>query len=85
MPREVRQIPEPVSAMEYPPEINAGDPGIVVTVRWLDGYMEKFECREVRAGGSFLWMRLLSGSDRMLPTGSIRWFSRTPESHEESP
>jgi hypothetical protein len=30
---------------------------IKVNIRWLDSYLEVFECTEVRAGYAFLWMR----------------------------
>lgn len=56
-----------------------------VTVRWHDGYLERFDATEVRTGSSHLWMRLASGQDRWLPTGSIRWFSLDPESHGDDP
>ena len=52
-----------------------------VTVRWLDGLLEVFKASEVRPGGSYLWMRLTDGPDRWIPTGRVRWFSLSPESH----
>ena len=55
----------------------------IVTVRWFDGYMETFECSEVRFGGELLWMRLSNGQNRHIPLIKVRWFSQTPESHEE--
>ena len=55
---------------------------IKVAVRWHDGYMEKFDCVEVRFGCDLLWMRLVSGQNRHIPLRSVRWFSETPESHE---
>ena len=55
---------------------------IIVNVRWFDGYLEVFECTEVRAGWALLWMRLLEGSNRHIPLQNVRWFSVTPESHE---
>lgn len=54
---------------------------IKVNVRWLDSYLEIFECDEVRAGYAFLWMKLTSGENRQIPMINIRWFSQTPESH----
>ena len=53
-----------------------------VSVRWYDGYLEAFECTEVRFGCDLLWMRLSSGQNRHLPLRGVRWFSVTPESHE---
>ena len=38
-----------------------------VTVRWWDGYMETFECTEVRFGCDLLWMRLADGKNRHIP------------------
>ncbi len=55
---------------------------INVNVRWNDGYLEEFECTEVRFGSDLLWMRLSSGSNRHIPLRQVRWFSTTPESHE---
>jgi len=55
---------------------------IVVNVRWFDGYLETFECEEVRFGGYLLWMRLTSGKNRHIPLWQVRWYSTTPESHE---
>lgn len=53
-----------------------------VTVRWWDGYMETFECTEVRFGCDFLWMRLADGKNRHIPLRHVRWFSLKQESHE---
>ena len=53
-----------------------------VTVRWHDGYLEKFNATEVRCGSDYLWMRLESGADRWIPVVSIRWHSLSPESHQ---
>ncbi|KKL63149.1 hypothetical protein LCGC14_2178010 [marine sediment metagenome] len=53
----------------------------LVNVRWFDGYLEAFECQEVRQSGSILWMRLVNGQNRTVPLGSVRWFSTDPESH----
>lgn len=58
---------------------------IVVNVRWYDGYAETFEATEVRAGSDLLWMRLVNGKDRNIPLRGVRWFSRSPESHEPTP
>lgn len=55
---------------------------ILVNVRWWDGYLEVFECSEVRQGGHLLWMRLTNGQNRNIPlVGNVRWFSMDPESH----
>ena len=55
---------------------------IIVNVRWHDGYLEIFECSEVRFGSDLLWMRLSNGGNRHIPLRPVRWFSTTPESHE---
>lgn len=57
---------------------------IKVTVRWFDGYLEEFSCSEVRFGSDLLWMRLESGSNRHIPVRQVRWYSVTPESHEQT-
>ena len=54
-----------------------------VNVRWYDGYLETFECSEVRFGSDLLWLKLLSGSNRHIPLRQVRWFSSNPESHEK--
>lgn len=56
---------------------------IIVNVRWYDGYLEELEATEVRFGSDLLWMRLENGSNRHIPLRQVRWFSVTPESHEE--
>ena len=55
---------------------------IKVNVRWWDGYLETFECSEVRFGSDLLWMRLSDGKNRHIPLRQVRWFSINPESHE---
>lgn len=52
-----------------------------VSVRWFDGYLEEFECTEVRFGSDLLWLRLDDGQNRHIPLRQVRWFSLTPESH----
>jgi hypothetical protein len=56
-----------------------------VVVRWHDGYLEEFNCDEVRFGNHLLWMRLVTRQNRHIPLASVRWFSLTPESHEHVP
>jgi len=56
---------------------------IMVNVRWFDGYLESFECQEVRFGSDLLWMRLSDNGNRHIPLREVRWFSVVPESHEE--
>ena len=58
--------------------------GIKVTVRWHDGYLEDFECTEVRFGSDLLWMRLVNNQNRHIPLRTVRWFSVYPESHEDT-
>ena len=54
----------------------------IVSVRWFDGYLEEFECSEVRFGGYIIWMRLISGKERIVPLVQVRWFSQSIESHQ---
>ncbi len=54
----------------------------LVNVRWADGYLEAFECSQVRQDGEILWMRLTNGKNRTVPLKGVRWFSTDPESHE---
>lgn len=54
----------------------------IVTVRWWDGYMEEFECTEVRFGCDLLWMRLQNGKNRHIPLRQVRWYSLSRESHQ---
>ena len=56
---------------------------IRVYVRWLDGYLEMFECDEVRHGHALLWMALVGGQNRHIPLTSVRWFSVNPTSKEK--
>ncbi len=56
---------------------------IVVWVRWLDGYLEKFQCIDVRHGWALLWMVLDTGQNRHIPLISVRWFSVEPTSKEK--
>lgn len=51
-------------------------------MRWWDGYLEEFECSEVRFGSDLLFLRLDSGSNRHIPLRQVRWFSLEKESHE---
>lgn len=57
----------------------------IVTVRWHDGYIERFEAEEVRAGCDLLWIHQVNGGERNIPLRSVRWYSRTVESHEATP
>lgn len=52
-----------------------------VSVRWWDGYFEKFEATEVRFGCDLLWMRLSDGHNRHIPLRGVRWYEQSPESH----
>ena len=54
----------------------------IVTVRWWDGYLEEFECSEVRFGCDLLWMRLSNGQNRHIPLRQVRWYSLSKESHQ---
>lgn len=65
--------------------MTAQSESIVVTVRWHDGYMEKFEADEVRAGSDLLWLRQTNGAERNIPLRPVRWWSRSVESHEATP
>jgi len=56
----------------------------IVYVRWFDGYLERFECDDVRFGSDMLWMRLTIKQNRHIPLRQVRWYSITPESHERN-
>lgn len=56
-----------------------------VYVRWFDGYLESFECEDVRFGAYLLWLKLKNGQNRHIPLNQVRWFSVYPESHEPEP
>lgn len=53
-----------------------------VTVRWHDGYLEEFNCTEVRFGSDLLFLRLEDGKNRHIPLRSVRWFGMSEESHQ---
>jgi hypothetical protein len=53
-----------------------------VSVRWLDGYFEEFECSEVSFGAYILWMHLADGKERIVPLTQVRWFGQSIESHQ---
>ena len=53
-----------------------------VTVRWHDGYLEEFNCTEVRFGSDLLFLRLDDGRNRHIPLRSVRWFEMGQESHQ---
>lgn len=55
---------------------------IIVHVRWHDGYLEVFECVEVRFGSDLLWLKLQENKNRHIPLRQVRWFSQNPGSHE---
>ena len=60
-----------------------------VTVRWHDGYKEKFtRVNEVRFGSDLLWISLYDKNgnlkNRHIPLRSVRWFGLSEESHEDS-
>jgi len=56
--------------------------GIEVNVRWFDGYLEYFDCKDVRFGCDLLWLELIDGANRHIPLREVRWFSIYPQSHE---
>lgn len=51
-----------------------------VTVRWLDGFVENFECSEMRFSPGFIWLVLSIGVSRWIPTQNVRAFSVDPDS-----
>ncbi len=55
---------------------------IIVHVRWLDGYLERFECDEARCSSELLFLRLTIKQNRNIPVCNVRWYSILPESHE---
>lgn len=77
---QCRMLDEVVDTVRPDPQKTKGP---VVNVRWNDGYLETFDCSEVRFGSDLLWMRLKNGSNRHIPLRQVRWFSTTPESHEK--
>ncbi len=55
----------------------------IVHVRWLDGYLERFECKDdVRISSTFISIQLTIGQNRKIPICNVRWYSILPESHE---
>lgn len=56
----------------------------VVTVRWYDGYKEKFSCVTVRFGSDFLWLKLVDGSNRWIPLRQVRCISTSIDSKLEN-
>jgi len=63
-------------------------PITTVKVRWHDGYLETFECKEVRMGANYIWMLLSTpdcvDEDRWIPTTLVRWVSLSPISRSKS-
>lgn len=47
----------------------------LVTVEWMDTYVEKFAATEVRYGCDLLWMRLKNGQNRHIPLREVAEFS----------
>ena len=76
-------IIEAFAREEYESESEGEQVMITINVRWFDGYLETFAASEVRFGNALLWMRLLDGGNRHIPLSQVRWFSTTPESHEQ--
>ena len=60
------------------------DKDYVVSVRWLDGYFESFNARQIRISESLIWLRLKNRNNRNIPLRNVRWYSVHPESHEEN-
>lgn len=53
-----------------------------VTVRWFDGYLERFEATcEPRFGCDMLWFETET-SNRHIPLRQVRWYSILPGSRE---
>lgn len=56
----------------------------IVWVRWMDGYLERFNCKQVRLSGDLLYLVLEDDQNRHIPLKSnVRWFSLSHESHAE--
>ncbi|MDR0434628.1 MAG: helix-turn-helix domain-containing protein [Gracilibacteraceae bacterium] len=78
---------EPAAAAEKPganpaprgPERADKKAAKIVTVRWLDGYLEGFQATDVRFDGYFLRLRLDSGGARIIPLVGVRWFRQGAE------
>ena len=59
------------------------DTDFVISIRWLDGYFESFNAKQIRISATLLWMRLKNDKNRNIPLQNVRWYSVYPESHEE--
>lgn len=44
-----------------------------VKIRWIDGYLEEFECNEIRFSGGLLWMKI-DGKNMHIPLYRVRYF-----------
>lgn len=55
-----------------------------ITVQWLDGYLEKFKATKIHFDSDLLFLCLEDGKDRYIPFRSVRWFSSSIESHEDT-
>lgn len=52
----------------------------LVSVRWNDGYLETFDCTEVRGGSDLLFMVLADGQNCNIPLRQVRWWSTSDRS-----
>jgi len=59
------------------------DKNYEVSVRWIDGYFESFNARQMRISETLIWLRLNNHKNRNIPLKNVRWYSVYPESHEE--
>ena len=59
------------------------DEDFIVFIRWLDGYFESFNARQIRISESLIWLRLNNHKNRNIPLKNVRWYSVYPEIHEE--
>jgi len=62
--------------------IDETDKDYEISIRWLDGYFESFNARQIRISKSLMWLRLKNGNNRNIPLMNVRWYSVYPESHE---
>jgi hypothetical protein len=56
---------------------------IKISVRWWGGYLEEFECIDVRFGSDLLWLKLSEDQSRHISIRKVMWYSLNRESHEK--
>ena len=46
-----------------------------ITVRWWDGFKRTYNVSEYEPGCDYIWIHLLDGTSKWIPTRMVRWFS----------